>query len=87
MMTHPQDLRSSPPDAYNIAVITDGTNTVAEIIALTEFGAITIGRGESRRRRGDKRNSVVGQTLALKRALKEAEKGCDNVLKRHGGWR
>lgn len=60
-------------DAYNIVLLTDGTTTEAEITAKGPFGAaLAIGRGKSRRRKGDPRNPAVGELITLARAFENA---------------
>jgi len=82
-------------DAYEIIVLTDGTTTEAEVtIVLTDgttteaevtakgpFGApLAIGHGKARRRKGDPRNSTVGELLARARALESAGKAARREL-------
>lgn len=62
-------------DAYRITLLTDGTTTAAEITAKGPFGApLAIGKGQSRRRKGDTRNDGVGELLALARTFEDAAK-------------
>jgi hypothetical protein len=68
-------------DAYNIIVLSDGSTTEAEITAKGPFGApLAIGRGASRRRKGDPRNPAVGELLALARTFENAGKNARKEL-------
>jgi hypothetical protein len=60
-------------DAYRITVLSDGTNTAAEVTAKGPFGApLAIGQGAARRRKGDPRKEPVGELLALARMFENA---------------
>jgi hypothetical protein len=62
-------------DAYRITVLSDGTTTEAEITAKGPFGSpLAIGKGKSRRRKGDTRHDGVGELLALARTFESAAK-------------
>lgn len=62
-------------DTYEINVVTDGTTTEAEVTVKGPFGAaLAIGRGKSRRRKGDPRKNQVGEILALARTFESAAK-------------
>lgn len=68
-------------DAYNITVLSDGKTTAAEITAKGPFGApLAIGKGQSRRRKGDPRNPAVGELLALARTFEDAGKNARREL-------
>jgi hypothetical protein len=68
-------------DAYRITVLTDGTTTEAEITAKGPFGApLAIGRGTSRRRKGDPRKESVGELLALARTFEDAGRNARREL-------
>jgi hypothetical protein len=62
-------------DAYSIHVLSDGTTTQAEVTAKGPFGSpLSIGKGQSRRRKGDPRREDVGELLALARTFENAAK-------------
>lgn len=68
-------------DTYAVNVVTDGTTTEAEITVKGPFGsALAIGKGTSRRRRGDKRSAAVGELLALARTFENAAKNARKEL-------
>lgn len=68
-------------DAYDITVLSDGSTTAAEITAKGPFGApLAIGKGESRRRKGDPRNPAVGELLALARTFEDAGRNARKEL-------
>lgn len=68
-------------DAYGIVVLSDGTTTEAEVTAKGPFGTpLAIGRGKSRRRKGDPRNAPVGELLALARTFESAAKNARSEL-------
>lgn len=68
-------------DAYNITVLSDGTTTAAEVTAKGPFGApLAIGKGQSRRRKGDQRHDSVGELLALARTFEDAAKNARTEL-------
>jgi hypothetical protein len=72
-------------DAYNIVVLSDGSTTAAEITAKGPFGApLAIGKGESRRRKGDPRNPAVGELLALARTFEDAGRNARKELEALG---
>lgn len=72
-------------DAYNITVLSDGTTTAAEVTAKGPFGApLAIGRGQSRRRKGDPRNEAVGELLALARTFEDAGRNARKELEALG---
>jgi hypothetical protein len=67
------------PDLYftreklkiKIHTVTDGTETHADVF----FGDVVVGRGVSRRRKGEKRNDEAGQNLAVARAFADLAAG------------
>jgi hypothetical protein len=62
-------------DAYRLTLLSDGSTTQAEVTAKGPFGApLAIGKGQSRRRKGDTRNDGVGELLALARTFEDAAK-------------
>lgn len=72
-------------DAYDINLLTDGTTTTAEVTAKGPFGApLTIGRGTARRRKGDPRNTPVGELLALARTFEDAGRNARKELEALG---
>lgn len=72
-------------DAYRITVLSDGSTTEAEITAKGPFGApLAIGKGTSRRRKGDPRNPAVGELLALARTFENAGKNARRELEAMG---
>lgn len=68
-------------DSYDVAVVTDGTTTKAEITVKGPFGTpLAIGKGESRRRKGDPRKENVGELLAMARTFEDAAKNARREL-------
>lgn len=65
-----------------ITTASDGTHTIAQV--LNEDGDV-IGQGESRRRKGDTRNQLIGDSLALARAFGEASNTLFRVSADEGG--
>lgn len=55
--------------AFEVEGLTDGTTT--EVVVVDPLHPGFAGRGVSRRRKGDPRNSDVGYTIALARALRD----------------
>lgn len=68
-------------DSYDVAVVTDGTTTKAEITVKGPFGTpLAIGKGESRRRKGDPRKENVGELLAMARLFEDAGRNARKEL-------
>ena len=68
-------------DAYKITVVSDGTQTSAEVTVKGPFGApMGIGTGHAFKRPGDRKNPPIGELLALKRAFEEAAKNAGREL-------
>ncbi|GHF94540.1 dsRBD fold-containing protein [Streptomyces hydrogenans] len=59
---------------YTLRVVADGTRTVVEVYDTADVQLWTrpVGVGRARRRKGDRRDSGLGTSLALARALKDA---------------
>lgn len=56
-----------------VQIVTDGTSTRAELLVENHAGVMEpVGTGVARRRRGDRRDSQAGLTLAFARALGDA---------------
>lgn len=80
-----QFMQTSPPDAYHVAVVADGTTTRVTIEAMGQFGEMhEIAYGESKRRKGDARNPALGQLLAFRRAFAQLLADVDEKIKTHG---
>jgi hypothetical protein len=56
------------PDDFRVIIITDGTTTTAEILVRRR----QLGVGTARRRKGDRRDHELGESLALERAFRVA---------------
>lgn len=72
--------------AYEINVISDGTETVAEVnVKFSPFSSLhVLGEGRARRRKGDKRDRDLGELLALRRAFSDAALNCLRELDARG---
>lgn len=92
-MSH-HHLKSLDPNFLKVYVVTDGTLTVAEVVAATAYGPEVAGVGTSKRRtwvtphgrsKGDARNEEIGVALALSRALKAAADHYDKIAQSYLG--
>lgn len=54
---------------FQVNIISDGTNTVVQVIDHLDS---VVGEGFARRRKGDPRNELLGNTLAAARAFADA---------------
>jgi hypothetical protein len=82
-------LKSLPENAVRVLVLTDGTETVAEVVATNRLGYWeTVGLGTSKRRtwvtphgrsKGDPRNEEIGVALAMSRAFKAAAEHYEKI--------
>lgn len=71
------------PNAFEFYILSDGTRTTAELV-YREPGyradSRLIGRGEARRRPGDRRDRSLGETMAMQRAFQDAASRLGRVL-------
>lgn len=75
-------LTMDDPDTFRIVVLSDGTNTSAEILQRGDQGNwFRLGYGGARRRKGDRRNRDLGARLATSRALRDAADRIDEYTK------
>lgn len=72
--------------AYEIAVLSDGNTTHAEIsVRFSPFSSLhVLGEGTARRRKGDTRDRDFGELLALRRAFKDAAAQCLREIRARG---
>lgn len=94
-MSHHHHLKALPEDSFRVAVITDGTHTVAEAVARNRWAEWeTVGLGTSKRRtwvtphgtpKGDPRNEEIGVALAMSRAFKAAADHYDRIAQSYLG--
>ncbi|MFD8117040.1 dsRBD fold-containing protein [Streptomyces microflavus] len=71
-------------DAH-VNIMVDDRTTIAEILVQNEWGVLEpLGRGVARRRKGDRRNSQLGMSLAMARALRHAADRYEDDLKAKG---
>lgn len=72
--------------AYEINVLSDGTNTQAEInVKFSPFSSLhVLGSGTARRRKGDSRDRDLGELIALRRAFNDAALNCLREIEARG---
>lgn len=74
-------LSTTAPEEMKIVTVSDGTETVAEVIQKMHGSWYVLGHGTARRRKGDPRNRDLGQRLALARAFRAAAEQIEKDIK------
>ncbi|MER5252924.1 hypothetical protein [Streptomyces sp. NPDC002855] len=80
-------LHTFAQDAFQVAFVHDGTNTIAELVLTDAYGGPgrVIARGVARRRKSDQRNMPRAEGLALARMFKDAADYYAKHARKHGG--
>lgn len=73
-------------NAYEVTVLSDGTNTHAEVnVKFSPFSSLhVLGEGKAKRRKGDPRDRDLGELIALRRAFKDASMNCLREIEARG---
>lgn len=82
----PQNPQLTTTTAYEVHVLSDGTNTQAEInVKFSPFSSLhVLGEGQARRRPGDRRDRDLGELVALRRAFRDAAMNCLREIEARG---
>lgn len=68
----------NPRDEFEMVVVQDGTTTEATVVHGPS--GIIVGQGVAKRRKGDERIPIVGSTLAVQRAFRNAADNLNDNL-------
>lgn len=82
----PHDPQLTTTNAYEISVLSDGTNTHAEVnVKFSPFSSLhVLGEGKAKRRKGDVRDRDLGELIALRRAFNDAALNCLREIEARG---